>query len=72
MKLNTCESCKFFQPLEAGRGYCRRLPPSPFPTGPDQVTSYWPSVQNQMWCGEWAIRLVIANEIPPDPRPIVQ
>ncbi len=68
MKMNTCESCKFFQQIDGKQGMCRRMPPSPFPSGPGQVTSYWPSVQFGHWCGEWAMRLVVAREIPPDPR----
>ncbi len=65
MKMNSCESCKFFEPADSKSGVCRRMPPTPFPTGPDQVTSFWPSVNNLHWCGEWMIRLVIANQIPP-------
>ncbi len=72
MKMNTCESCKFFELNAAMSGLCRLFPPVPFPIGPEKVASYWPSVQPQHWCGQWAIRLVIASEIPADPRSLVQ
>ena len=72
MKMNTCESCKFFEQTNPKAGICRRLPPSPFPTGPDQVSAFWPPVQLHHWCGEWAHRLVIASELPSDPRQLVQ
>ncbi len=72
MKMNTCESCKFFEQNVPQQGACRRMPPTPFPSGPDQITSAWPTVQLNHWCGEWAIRLVIASEIPPDPRSVMQ
>ena len=63
--MNSCESCKFFEQTEPKQGVCHRMPPVPYPTGPKQVTSFWPTVQLQHWCGEWVIRLVVANEIPP-------
>ena len=70
VSMNHCESCKFFEPNSPQQGACRRMPPVPFATGPDQVTSAFPTVQQNSWCGEWAIRLVIAGELPP--RRIVQ
>ena len=70
--MNTCETCKFFGQTSPTQGTCHWMPPVPFPTGPGQVTSAFPTVQPQFWCGQWAIRLVIANEVPPDPRQAVQ
>ncbi len=72
MKMNTCESCKFFQETDPKQGICRWKPPVPFLTGAGKILTVWPSVQFGHWCGEWAVRLVIANELPPDPRQIVQ
>ena len=72
MKMNTCESCKFFRQNDGTSGICCWKPPVPFLTAPDKILTVWPSVQLAHWCGEWAIRLVIAKELPPDPRQIVQ
>jgi hypothetical protein len=70
--MNKCESCKFFEQNAPKTGVCHRMPPTPFPIAPEKVASYWPNVQLQQWCGEWAIRLVIASEIPADPREVMQ
>lgn len=65
-----CEFCKFFEATDAASGVCRRMPPAPFPTGPDKVTSFWPSVNNQHWCGEYVLRLLIAKELPISARTV--
>lgn len=64
MKRNSCETCRFFELNAPTQGACRRFPPVPFPSGPEQLTSAWPTVQTQAWCGEYALRIVVASEIP--------
>ncbi len=72
MNMNHCDSCKFFEQSSPEQGACRRMPPVPFPTGPGQVTSAFPTVQPQSWCGEWAVRIEIAQVMPPFPKKVVQ
>lgn len=55
-----CESCEFYAAIAENAGQCRAHPPNAalVPTqgigGPQlQVTSYWPQVQNDFFCGEF-------------------
>lgn len=68
--MTACENCKFFEQVEATQGTCRRMPPKPFPTGPDQISSFWPSVQPTQWCGEHVVRIEIARVMPTAPKPL--
>ena len=62
---STCSLCKYFSPQNDKIGLCTRYPPHPFPVGrPGQSISIWPSVQTHQTCGEWAMNIVEAKDLP--------
>ena len=70
--MKTCSVCEYFDPTGDGLGRCTRYPPHPFPTGPGQVTSFWPILKPEQSCGEWKQRLYIARELPQEMHPTKQ
>jgi len=54
---NTCEDCHFFEldyseDTEASTGICRRYPPNAIAA---DVSSFWPTVDIDDWCGEYQV-----------------
>lgn len=64
--LNKCRTCQWFDQKGAidSIGICVRYPPKPFPTGPKQTISIWPSVQPGQSCGEFKLEIITAAMIP--------
>ena len=60
-----CANCKWFRQTEPDKGMCHRYPPVPYPTGPGQVTAFWPVVQVSTGCGEWTPAIFTAKDMPP-------
>lgn len=55
-----CQTCRYFEPLEGGGGHCRRYAPRPAMLGEiagveDTHFRQWPEVEDDDWCGEWAL-----------------
>lgn len=46
-----CETCQYFDGIYSRQPYCRRYPPQV--TYASLVTTYWPTVNIQDWCGEF-------------------
>jgi hypothetical protein len=51
---NTCVSCRYWQG-RAGYGECRKYPPVVV-DAMDGVSTEWPAVATDDWCGEWEKR----------------
>jgi len=67
-----CGNCKFYgiDPQNVRQGFCRLKPPAIFPVqaaghGGMQVQlqflSQYPPVQEGQWCGEWKLKLSVAQ-----------
>lgn len=48
-----CKKCKFFMSESDDQGICRRNPPTPL-AGMQGIVSFFPSMLNSGWCGEFA------------------
>lgn len=48
-----CRVCKFFLPDGSLTGQCRRYAPRP---GATDALVEWPEVDDEDWCGEFALR----------------
>ena len=48
----TCDSCRYFLPQSDTQGLCRRFPPTVkvYDNGP--ITSIFPPILHEGWCGE--------------------
>ena len=55
-KVKSCDSCKFWESMGAGEGFCRRHSPTCKGVGwghDDPVDGVWPWTEGHDWCGEW-------------------
>jgi hypothetical protein len=62
MRLDRCETCKFWQPdeeINAAAGDCRRHPPRAHVSERTVfgVEVTWPTTNFDDWCGQWQVRL---------------
>ena len=51
--METCKSCKFFLSTQETQGLCRRYPPIPLLHIQGSITSVFPALLNDGWCGEY-------------------
>jgi len=54
MKKQVCEGCKHYHNLHGHKGECRLRPPVLLVHAGD-ITSEWPEVYPNDWCGEFAV-----------------
>lgn len=60
--MSNCGRCKFFRRIEVmqASGHCRSRPPfvvsGGFAQGQPQALTYWPTVPDTEWCGDWTER----------------
>jgi len=47
-----CQNCGFFEKLDADGGVCAKYPPRAAASG-GLIDTFWPSVGNDDWCGEY-------------------
>jgi len=62
--MENCSTCKYFAVIDGKVGNCRRFPPVPFPVGPNNVSTIWPAVRHEQWCGEWRQIIYLARDVP--------
>lgn len=67
---NRCDACGYYQSSTVppkSDGLCRRYPPTQIAyaqTAQAPMTTYWPTVKNNDWCGEWIVIPPAADEGP--------
>lgn len=60
-----CQSCRWFGPPyeESSDGRCRRYPPRVVPDTREGPDTFWPVVEVNDYCGEWASKSTKAKEV---------
>jgi len=48
-----CKDCHYARPVSETAVACRRFPPTITEATGNTVTTYFPLLANEEWCGEW-------------------
>lgn len=51
-----CGTCKFYNAMASGKGFCNRYPPTPYLPYP---RSNFPIVLDEWNCGEWRNKVLV-------------
>ena len=54
-KQQTCANCANCRPIEGSIIECRANPPTITKVEGNTVTSNWPLLKNDQWCGAWKL-----------------